>query len=63
MREIYHDMKNHLLVLQAQLKESGNTDNQGKRQETEKMISKLQNEISAYGRSKTYFQTRILESN
>ena len=54
VREIYHDMKNHLLVLQAQLKESGNTDNQGKRQETEKMISKLQNEISAYG---NYIQT------
>lgn len=54
VREIYHDMKNHLLVLQAQLKESGNTDNQGKRQETEKMVSKLQNEISAYG---NYIQT------
>lgn len=54
VREIYHDMKNHLLVLQAQLKESRNTDNQGKRQETEKMISKLQNEISAYG---NYIQT------
>lgn len=54
VREIYHDMKNHLLVLQAQLKESRNTDNQEKRQETEKMVSKLQNEISAYG---NYIQT------
>lgn len=54
VREIYHDMKNHLLVLQAQLKESGNTDNQRKSQETEKMISKLQNEVSAYG---NYIQT------
>ena len=54
VREIYHDMKNHLLVLQAQLKESGNTDNQRKKQETEKMILKLQNEVSAYG---NYIQT------
>lgn len=54
VREIYHDMKNHLLILQAQLKESRSTDNQGKRQETEKMVSKLQNEISAYG---NYIQT------
>ena len=54
VREIYHDMKNHLLVLQAQLKESGNTDNQRKKQETEKMLSKLQNEVSAYG---NYIQT------
>ena len=33
VREIYHDMKNHLLVLQAQLKEIGHTGDKEKKQE------------------------------
>lgn len=54
VRGIYHDMKNHLLVLQAQLKEIGNTGDKGKRQETEEMIEKIQNQISDY---EDYVQT------
>lgn len=54
VRGIYHDMKNHLLVLQAQLKEIGNTGDQEKKQETEEMIAKLQNQISGY---EDYVQT------
>ena len=40
-RKIVHDMKNHLLVLQAQLKEIGHTGDKEKKQETEEMIAKL----------------------
>lgn len=54
VRGIYHDMKNHLLVLQAQLKEIGNTGDKGKRQETEEMIEKIRNQISDY---EDYVQT------
>mgnify|MGYP005761038249 CR=1 FL=1 len=54
VRGIYHDMKNHLLVLQAQLKEIGNTGDKGKRQEAEEMIEKIQNQISDY---EDYVQT------
>lgn len=54
VREIYHDMKNHLLVLQAQLKEIGHTGDKEKKQETEEMIAKLQNQISDY---EDYVQT------
>ena len=54
VRGIYHDMKNHLLVLQAQLKEIGNTGDQKKKQETEEMIAKIRNQISDY---EDYVQT------
>lgn len=54
VREIYHDMNNHLLILQAQLKEIGNTGDKGKRQETEEMIAKIRNQISDY---EDYVQT------
>mgnify|MGYP005755487585 CR=1 FL=1 len=54
VRGIYHDMKNHLLVLQAQLKEIGNTGDQEKKQETEEMITKIRNQISDY---EDYVQT------
>ena len=47
-------MKNHLLVLQAQLKEIGHTGDKEKKQETEEMIAKLQNQISDY---EDYVQT------
>lgn len=48
VRQIYHDMKNHLLVLQAQLKEIGNNKDREKKQEAEEMISKIQDQISDY---------------
>ena len=54
VRGIYHDMKNHLLVLQAQLKEIGNTGDPKKKQETEEMIAKIRNQISDY---EDYVQT------
>lgn len=54
VQRIYHDMKNHLLVLQARLNEIGYTGNQEKKQETGEMITKLQNQISEY---EDYVQT------
>ena len=54
VRGIYHDMKNHLLVLQAQLKKIGNTGDKEKKQETEEMITKIRNQISDY---EDYVQT------
>lgn len=54
VRGIYHDMKNHLLVLQAQLKKIGDTGDKEKKQETEEMITKIRNQISDY---EDYVQT------
>lgn len=58
VRRVYHDMKNHLLVIQAQLEDFENTDNRSeneeRKHETEKMIQSLQHQIADY---ENYVQT------
>ncbi len=54
VRRIYHDMKNHLLVLQAQMKTLSDKGDKDKKCETEEMIESLRREISDY---EDYVQT------
>ncbi len=55
VRQVYHDMKNHLLILQSQLSRlSGTQTYEKERKETEKMIVSLQNQISDY---ESYYET------
>ncbi len=54
VRRVYHDMKNHLLVLQAQMKTLSDKEDKDKKSETEEMIESLRREISDY---EDYVQT------
>ena len=55
VRQVYHDMKNHLLILQSQLSRlSGIQADEKERKETEAMITSLQNQISDY---EDYYET------
>lgn len=55
VRQIYHDMKNHLLILQSQLSRlSGTQACEKEREETERMIVSLQNQIADY---EDYYET------
>lgn len=54
VRRVYHDMKNHLLVLQAQMKTLLDKEDKDKKSETEEMIESLRREISDY---EDYVQT------
>ena len=55
VRQVYHDMKKHLLILQSQLSRvSGTQADEKERKETEAMITSLQNQISDY---EDYYET------
>lgn len=54
VRRIYHDMKNHLLLLQSRIAESGEEAKEEKQRETEKMICSLRKQIEDY---EDYIQT------
>lgn len=54
VRRLYHDMKNHLLILQAQIGSLSDNRNEEQTQETKQMIECLQRELSDY---EAYVQT------